>query len=146
MIQKIFMENLSQSFFFWNLKLGQMRFILTSLCESLWNYPFFLIIFFSFSGDFDFIVRRTQIPDKQGKLHAVAFVEPVKFRDGPPRPNDIRYGLLPGDQLLRINGTSIDVLSRNDLSTLMEVFISFLSFFVISCCIERNDLVISIFQ
>ncbi|VDK63119.1 unnamed protein product [Onchocerca ochengi] len=72
------------------------------------------------SGDFDFIVRRTQIPDKQGKLHAVAFVEPVKFRDGPPRPNDIRYGLLPGDQLLRINGTSIDVLSRNDLSTLME--------------------------
>ncbi|KAM3725289.1 Unconventional myosin-XVIIIa [Dirofilaria immitis] len=72
------------------------------------------------SGDFDFIVRRTQIPDKQGKLHAVAFVEPIKFRDGPPRPNDIRYGLLPGDQLLRINGTSIDVLSRNDLSTLME--------------------------
>ncbi|MCP9265503.1 hypothetical protein DINM_020823 [Dirofilaria immitis] len=71
-------------------------------------------------GDFDFIVRRTQIPDKQGKLHAVAFVEPIKFRDGPPRPNDIRYGLLPGDQLLRINGTSIDVLSRNDLSTLME--------------------------
>lgn len=74
------------------------------------------------SGEFDFIVRRTQIPDKQGKLHAVAFVEPVKFQDGPPRPNDIRYGLLPGDQLLRINGTSIDVLSRNDLSTLMEVF------------------------
>ncbi|EJW86928.1 hypothetical protein WUBG_02162 [Wuchereria bancrofti] len=72
------------------------------------------------SGDFDFVVRRTQIPDKQGKLHAVAFVEPVTFRDGPPRPNDIRYGLLPGDQLLRINGTSIDVLSRNDLSTLME--------------------------
>ncbi|VBB30228.1 unnamed protein product [Acanthocheilonema viteae] len=72
------------------------------------------------SGDFDFIIRRTQIPDKQGKLHAVAFVEPVKFRDGPPLPNDIRYGLLPGDQLLRINGTSIDVLSRNDLSTLME--------------------------
>ncbi|VDK82668.1 unnamed protein product [Litomosoides sigmodontis] len=72
------------------------------------------------SGEFDFIVRRTQIPDKQGKLHAVAFVEPVKFQDGPPRPNDIRYGLLPGDQLLRINGTSIDVLSRNDLSTLME--------------------------
>uniref|UniRef100_A0A915PS61 Myosin motor domain-containing protein n=1 Tax=Setaria digitata TaxID=48799 RepID=A0A915PS61_9BILA len=72
------------------------------------------------SGDFGFNVRRTQIPDKQGKLHAVAFVEPVKFRDGPPRPNDIRYGLLPGDQLLRINGTSIDVLSRSDLSKLME--------------------------
>ncbi|VDM21144.1 unnamed protein product [Wuchereria bancrofti] len=75
------------------------------------------------SGDFDFVVRRTQIPDKQGKLHAVAFVEPVTFRDGPPRPNDIRYGLLPGDQLLRINGTSIDVLSRNDLSTLMESYV-----------------------
>lgn len=54
-------------------------------------------------------------------MHAIAFVEPLKSRAGPPRPNDIRYGLLPGDQLLRINGTSIDVLSRSDLSTLLEV-------------------------
>ncbi|VDN23814.1 unnamed protein product [Gongylonema pulchrum] len=41
-------------------------------------------------------------------MRGVAFLEPVKYRAGPPRPNDIRYGLLPGDQLLRINGTSID--------------------------------------
>ncbi|VDN02002.1 unnamed protein product [Thelazia callipaeda] len=71
-------------------------------------------------GDFGFSIRRTQIPDKLGKLQAVTFVEPAKFRDGPPRPDDILYGLLPGDQLLRINGTSIEVFSRNDLSALLE--------------------------
>lgn len=95
-----------------------------SLLKTFLNHRFS----FCSLGDFDFIVRRTPVPDKQGKLHTVAFVEPVKFRDGPPRPNDVRYGLLPGDQLLRINGTSVGVLSRNDITTLMEVFFFFFSF------------------
>lgn len=72
------------------------------------------------SGDFGFNVRRTQFPDLRGQLCAIVFAEPTEVRHGPPRPNEIRNSLLPGDQLLMVNGRSVDSIGREELLALIQ--------------------------
>lgn len=73
------------------------------------------------TGDFGFNVRRTQFPDFRGRLRAVVFAEPTEVRCGPPRPSDIRAGLLPGDQLVKMNGRSVESLGREELLAIIQV-------------------------
>uniref|UniRef100_F1KQF8 Myosin-XVIIIa n=1 Tax=Ascaris suum TaxID=6253 RepID=F1KQF8_ASCSU len=72
------------------------------------------------AGDFGFNVRRTQFPDFRGRLRAVVFAEPTEVRCGPPRPSDIRAGLLPGDQLVKMNGRSVESLGREELLAIIQ--------------------------
>uniref|UniRef100_A0A915BBY9 Uncharacterized protein n=1 Tax=Parascaris univalens TaxID=6257 RepID=A0A915BBY9_PARUN len=72
------------------------------------------------AGDFGFNVRRTQFPDFRGRLRAVVFAEPTEVRCGPPRPSDIRTGLLPGDQLVKMNGRSVESLGREELLAIIQ--------------------------
>lgn len=84
-------------------------------------------------------MRRTQYPDKRGRLRAVVFVEPTEVRYGPPRPNEIRSSLLPGDQLIMVNGRPVESMGREELLRLIQVIvvfsILFLNFFFIFKCL-----------
>ncbi|KHN75127.1 Unconventional myosin-XVIIIa [Toxocara canis] len=72
------------------------------------------------AGDFGFNVRRTQFPDLRGRLRTVVFAEPAEVRSGPPRPNEIRTSLLPGDQLVKVNGRPVESLGREELLALIQ--------------------------
>ncbi|CAD6190812.1 unnamed protein product [Caenorhabditis auriculariae] len=68
------------------------------------------------TGDFGFSIRRVQFPyGNRGAMRTVVFAEPSDYRSGPPRPDDLRNGLLPGDQLLEIDGQRVDKMSRDEL-------------------------------
>ncbi|KHJ86021.1 PDZ/DHR/GLGF domain protein [Oesophagostomum dentatum] len=70
----------------------------------------------SVTGDFGFSIRRVQFPSsRRGGLRTVVFAEPSDVRSGPPRPDDLKNGLLPGDQLVKIDGRSVDSMSREEL-------------------------------
>lgn len=81
-------------------------------------------------GDFGFNIRRTQIPVANGKMKVAIFAEPTKLRCGPPRPSEIRTTLLPGDQLIMVNGCIVDNLGRDELIALIQVLISNLVIFI----------------
>ncbi|CAI4224349.1 unnamed protein product [Auanema sp. JU1783] len=73
-------------------------------------------------GDFGFTIRRVQFPvGTKGELRTVVFAEPTEIHAGPPRPDDIKNGLLPGDQLLEIDGRRVDSLSREELHELVRL-------------------------
>ncbi|RCN24812.1 hypothetical protein ANCCAN_29485, partial [Ancylostoma caninum] len=66
--------------------------------------------------DFGFSIRRVQFPSsRRGGLRTVVFAEPSDVRAGPPRPDDLKNGLLPGDQLIKVDGRSVDAMSREEL-------------------------------
>ncbi|WKY03227.1 hypothetical protein Q1695_004738 [Nippostrongylus brasiliensis] len=68
------------------------------------------------TGDFGFSIRRVQFPSsRRGGLKTVVFAEPSEVRTGPPRPDDVKNGLLPGDQLIKIDGKNVDSMSRDEL-------------------------------
>ncbi|VDL76832.1 unnamed protein product [Nippostrongylus brasiliensis] len=68
------------------------------------------------TGDFGFSIRRVQFPSsRRGGLKTVVFAEPSEVRTGPPRPDDVKNGLLPGDQLIKIDGKNVDSMSREEL-------------------------------
>ncbi|XGW27597.1 hypothetical protein V3C99_007865 [Haemonchus contortus] len=68
------------------------------------------------TGDFGFSVRRVQFPsNRHGGLRTVVFAEPSNMRTGPPRPDDLKNGLLPGDQLIKVDGKSVSAMSRDEL-------------------------------
>ncbi|KAL6739531.1 hypothetical protein Aduo_012973 [Ancylostoma duodenale] len=70
----------------------------------------------SVTGDFGFSIRRVQFPStRRGGLRTVVFAEPSDVRAGPPRPDDLKNGLLPGDQLVKIDGRNVDAMSREEL-------------------------------
>lgn len=46
--------------------------------------------------------------------------EPLEFCSGPPRPSDLTNGLLLGDQLLEVNGQSIERLNRDELLKIID--------------------------
>lgn len=46
--------------------------------------------------------------------------EPLEFSSGPPRPSDLTNGLLLGDQLLEVNGQSIERLNRDELLKIIK--------------------------
>ncbi|CAJ0928533.1 unnamed protein product, partial [Mesorhabditis belari] len=71
------------------------------------------------NGDFGFLIRRAQYP-QHGVLKTVVFVEPAEIKPGPPRPDDIKNSLLPGDQLVEINGRGVDSLSRDELNEMIR--------------------------
>lgn len=79
-----------------------------------------LVLHRNVSGDFGFNVRRTQYPDMRGHWRAVVFAEPTEVRQGPPRPSEIRNALLPGDQLLMVNGRAVDSIGREELLALIQ--------------------------
>uniref|UniRef100_A0A1I7XSV6 PDZ domain-containing protein n=1 Tax=Heterorhabditis bacteriophora TaxID=37862 RepID=A0A1I7XSV6_HETBA len=69
------------------------------------------------AGDFGFSIRRVQFPSGQrGELQTVVFAEPTEIRSGPPRPDDIRSGLMPGDQLVEVEGRRVEFMSREELN------------------------------
>ena len=51
----------------------------------------------------------------RGELRTVVFVEPTKITSGPPRPDDVKNNLLPGDELLEIGGRPVAQMSREEL-------------------------------
>ncbi|KAK5969195.1 Myosin-XVIIIa, partial [Trichostrongylus colubriformis] len=70
----------------------------------------------SITGDYGFSIRRVQFPsNRHGGLRTVVFAEPSNLRTGPPRPDDVKNGLLPGDQLIKVDGKSVDAMSRDEL-------------------------------
>ena len=79
----------------------------------------------SLQGGFGFNVRRAQFPDIRGHLRVVVFAEPTEVRYGPPRPSEIRTSLLPGDQLIMVNGRSVESIGREELLSLIQVFFDF---------------------
>uniref|UniRef100_A0A915E5W6 Uncharacterized protein n=1 Tax=Ditylenchus dipsaci TaxID=166011 RepID=A0A915E5W6_9BILA len=71
------------------------------------------------AGDFGFNIRRVQYPlsnnnSQHGVSSAIVFAEPNQIKSGPPRPSDLA-SILPGDQLLEINGKSIHSMTRDEL-------------------------------
>lgn len=73
------------------------------------------------SGDFGFHIRRAQHTlDVSQELRSIVFAEPNEIRSGPPRPSDLYTDLLPGDQLLEVEGISVNTLSREELSKLIQ--------------------------
>jgi myosin-18 len=62
------------------------------------------------SGDFGFTIRRAPYGNS-----TVVFAEPIEQRSGPPRPSDLLNGLLPGDQLLEVDGRPVAQLHRDQL-------------------------------
>ncbi|KAK6750549.1 hypothetical protein RB195_002490 [Necator americanus] len=68
------------------------------------------------TGDFGFSIRRVQFPSsRRSGLRTIVFAEPSDVRAGPPRPDDLKNGLLPGDQLIKIDGRNVDAMSREEL-------------------------------
>lgn len=61
-------------------------------------------------GDFGFTIRRATFGNS-----TVVFAEPVEKIAGPPRPSDLLNGLLPGDQLLEIDGRPVSGMQRDEL-------------------------------
>lgn len=45
----------------------------------------------------------------------MVFVEPTNTKSGPPRPDDVKNNLLPGDELLEIGGRPVAQMSREEL-------------------------------
>uniref|UniRef100_A0A914C202 Myosin XVIIIA n=1 Tax=Acrobeloides nanus TaxID=290746 RepID=A0A914C202_9BILA len=75
----------------------------------------------SVAGDFGFHIRRAQYPlGGSQELRSIVFAEPNEIRPGPPRPNDLATGLLPGDQLLEVEGVAVQALSREELLKLIQ--------------------------
>uniref|UniRef100_A0A7E4ZSW7 Myosin-XVIIIa n=1 Tax=Panagrellus redivivus TaxID=6233 RepID=A0A7E4ZSW7_PANRE len=65
------------------------------------------------SGDFGFRIRRA---NQNGDGSAMrVFADPTVIRSGPPRPSDIVNGMLPGDELVEVNGYAVATMSREDL-------------------------------
>lgn len=54
------------------------------------------------------------------QLSSVVFAEPAEQLNGPPRPSDLLNGLLPGDQLLEVEGQSVERLKREQLLQLVQ--------------------------
>lgn len=50
----------------------------------------------------------------------IIFAEPAEQLNGPPRPSDLLNGLLPGDQLLAVNGINVNTLKREELLKLIK--------------------------
>ncbi|VDM55286.1 unnamed protein product [Angiostrongylus costaricensis] len=68
------------------------------------------------TGDFGFSIRRVQFSsNKLGGVRTVVFAEPSEVWAGPPRPDDLKNRLLPGDQLIKIDGRNVDTMSREEL-------------------------------
>ncbi|MFH4978097.1 hypothetical protein AB6A40_004806 [Gnathostoma spinigerum] len=76
------------------------------------------------AGDFGFRFRRTQYLVGNGEIRTVVLAEPLEMKCGPPRPNDIVSGLLPGDQLLAINNVPIDKVGREELPSIIQELIT----------------------
>ncbi len=50
----------------------------------------------------------------------MVFAEPSHIRMGPPRPGELLTGLLPGDQLLMVNGRSVGEMTREELLAVIQ--------------------------
>uniref|UniRef100_A0A1I7S251 Unconventional myosin-XVIIIa n=1 Tax=Bursaphelenchus xylophilus TaxID=6326 RepID=A0A1I7S251_BURXY len=75
------------------------------------------------AGDFGFTIRRIQYPittENGTEISHLVFAEPVDHLNGPPRPSDLLNGLLPGDQLLQVEGRDVNRLKRDELLTLIQ--------------------------
>ncbi|KAH7731033.1 Myosin head [Aphelenchoides avenae] len=73
------------------------------------------------SGDFGFTIRRAQYPlPGSSQLRTVVFAEPADVLPGPPRPSDLVSCLLPGDQLLQVEGEDVETLSREELQKVIQ--------------------------
>ncbi|CAD5218895.1 unnamed protein product [Bursaphelenchus okinawaensis] len=75
------------------------------------------------AGDFGFTIRRIQYPittENGTEMSHLIFAEPVDHLNGPPRPGDLLNGLLPGDQLLEVEGYDVNKLKRDDLLKLIQ--------------------------
>ncbi|GMT25529.1 hypothetical protein PFISCL1PPCAC_16826, partial [Pristionchus fissidentatus] len=78
-----------------------------------------LLLHRNVAGDFGFSIRRVQYPTASGDLRTVVFAEPTEAKIGPPRPDDVA-GLLPGDELVEVQGERVARLSRDELQEVVR--------------------------
>ncbi|GMR50128.1 hypothetical protein PMAYCL1PPCAC_20323, partial [Pristionchus mayeri] len=78
-----------------------------------------LILHRNVAGDFGFSIRRVQHATASGDLRTVVFAEPNEAKIGPPRPDDVA-GLLPGDELVEVQGSRVSQLSRDELQEVVR--------------------------
>ncbi|GMS97116.1 hypothetical protein PENTCL1PPCAC_19291, partial [Pristionchus entomophagus] len=78
-----------------------------------------LLLHRNVAGDFGFSIRRVQHATAAGDLRTVVFAEPTEAKIGPPRPDDVA-GLLPGDELVEVQGERVSQLSRDELQEVVR--------------------------